>query len=203
MHIDPTDLSANAIYHIITQTLIPRPIAWVLTQNQSGNYNLAPFSYFTGVCSTPPILMLSIGKKPDGTEKDTRVNIKTSKKTVIHIASSAHNEALNDSSASLDYGESELERAELVLATFEGFDLPRLKDCAVAYGCELYEYLEIGHHQQGILFVEVKRLYINDEVVETDGKHLNISAEEIDPLARLGGGEYCKITNRFNLKRPL
>ena len=35
----------------------PETIAWVLTENESGTYNLAPFSYFNGICSDPPVVM--------------------------------------------------------------------------------------------------------------------------------------------------
>ncbi|MBF0322089.1 MAG: hypothetical protein HQL62_03935, partial [Magnetococcales bacterium] len=49
MEIDLRGLSANQVYHHMNQTLVPRPIAWVLTENASGSLNLAPFSYFNGV----------------------------------------------------------------------------------------------------------------------------------------------------------
>ncbi len=203
MIINPKDLSASAIYHIITQTLIPRPIAWALTENKSGNFNLAPFSYFAGVSSAPPILMLSIGKKPDGTEKDTRINIKHSKKVVIHIAHGEQAHALNASSATKPYGDSEIEQLDLSLTMLENFSLPRLTDCYVAFGCELYEQLEIGDEQQAVFFVEVKTLYIADDKVSvTEKNRLKIDAHALNPIARLGGGEFSLIQKPFFLKRP-
>lgn len=42
-------------------TVLPRPIAWVSTMDGQGRLNLAPFSYFNGVCATPFILMFSVG----------------------------------------------------------------------------------------------------------------------------------------------
>ena len=74
-----SDLNPSERYHIMTQVVIPRPIAWVLTANDgdqsnhsSSRFNLAPFSYFNAISSDPPLVMMSIGKKPDGEEKDTR-----------------------------------------------------------------------------------------------------------------------------------
>ena len=75
MEIDLDSLSANGVYHTLTRTVIPRPVAWVLSENAGGDYNLAPFSYFNAICSDPPLIMISVGKKPDGSSKDTRVNI--------------------------------------------------------------------------------------------------------------------------------
>lgn len=73
MDINLDDLSSTEVYYTMTETLVPRPIAWVLSENLSGSYNLAPFSYFTAVCSNPPLIMISVGKKPDGSPKDTGV----------------------------------------------------------------------------------------------------------------------------------
>ena len=78
----------------MVQTIIPRPIAWVLTRNDSkkrckqdpvevknnevlevsneridqDDFNLAPYSFFTGICSDPPLVMISAGKKPSGAD---------------------------------------------------------------------------------------------------------------------------------------
>ena len=87
MQLNFSDFSANQRYHLMTQTIIPRPIAWVLTDSGDASYNLAPFSYFTAVSSKPALLMISVGKKPNGDNKDTLTNILKNKKMVIHIAS--------------------------------------------------------------------------------------------------------------------
>ena len=83
MNLNFSDFSASQRYHLMTQTIIPRPIAWVLTDSSSNaekdNFNLAPFSYFTAVSSEPPILMLSVGKKPNGDDKDTLINVRENK----------------------------------------------------------------------------------------------------------------------------
>ena len=76
MLIDFEGMDPKDAYHILTQTVIPRPVAWVLSENPDGDFNLAPFSFFTPITSNPPLLMISVGKKPtEGVFKDTRVNI--------------------------------------------------------------------------------------------------------------------------------
>ena len=203
MIINPETVVPNQVYHIITQSLIPRPIAWVLTENSQGNFNLAPFSYFTAISSDPPLLLLSIGKKPDGTEKDTRVNIKRTGKMVIHIAHQGQVDLVNATSASLAYAESEVEQQGLSLVPFADFTLPRIDGCFTAFACELYQYTELGEAQQAIIFAEIKTIYLQDDKVEMTPKgRFVISANALDPLARLGGGEYAGLTEAFTLKRP-
>ena len=203
MNVNFSDLSANQRYHLMTQTIIPRPIAWALTDSNNGSFNLAPFSYFTAVSSAPPILMLSVGKKPNGDDKDTLVNIIKNKKMVIHIASEQHAEQVTQTAQTLPHGESELSNAKLDTTDFTDFTLPRLSQCDIAYGCELYEIKELGDVPQSLIFVEVKQVYISDHVADIDTKkRIKVHAERVQPLARLGGGEYSSITKPFTLARP-
>ncbi len=207
MNLNFSDFSANQRYHLMTQTIIPRPIAWVLTDSNNGSLNLAPFSYFTAVASAPPILMLSVGKKPNGDSKDTLVNVINSKKMVIHIACEQHANLVTQTAQTLAHGESELSNANIATTEFAGFSLPRLTQCDIAYGCELYEIKALGDVPQSLIFVEVKQVYINDKVAEVDvdahGKErIKVHADRIKPLARLGGGEYASITKPFTITRP-
>jgi len=203
MQLNFSDLSANHRYHLMTQTIIPRPIAWVLTDSGDENYNLAPFSYFTAVSSKPALLMISVGKKPNGDNKDTLTNVLKSKKMVIHIASEHQADIVTKTAATLAHGESELANSGLSTSVFDDFSLPRLTQCDIAYGCELYEIKELGDVPQTLIFVEIKQLYINDTVVSQDAKErLNIAADKVKPLARLGGGEYASITAPFSIQRP-
>lgn len=209
MLINFSEYSASQRYHIMTQTIIPRPIAWVLTESNTdqvnASINLAPFSYFTAVSSEPAILMLSIGKKPNGDLKDTTVNVLKNKKMVIHIASAEQASLVTATAATLEHGESEMSSLsdELNTMPFDGFSLPRLAQCDIAYGCELYESKNLGDTPQTLLFVEIKQLYLNPKTFDFDDKNrIKVHAEKIDPLARLGANEYTSITSPFTLKRP-
>jgi len=203
MHFDFAEFSPNQVYFTMTQTLVPRPIAWVLTENAAGDYNLAPFSYFNAVCSDPPLVMLSIGRKPDGSPKDTRVNIEQRGHFVAHIAHREQAKPMTESSATLDYGDSELARLGLETVPFQGFGLPRLADCRVAFACERYEIREIGNARQTLLLGLVRSVYVDDAAVTTDAKgRTKIDAARIDPLGRLGGGEYSTMEGVVTVPRP-
>lgn len=203
MQLDFSDFSSSERYHLMTQTIIPRPIAWALTDSGNSSYNLAPFSYFTAVSSQPALLMLSVGKKSNGDNKDTLTNILNNKKMVIHIASNKQAELVTKTAKTLAHGESEIVDSGLTTTHFEHFSLPRLTDCDVAFGCELSEIKQLGDAQQTLIFVEIKQLYINDRVVSKDAKdRLKIDASKVSPLARLGGGEYAAIADPFTLLRP-
>lgn len=202
MIIDFSNTPALARYHFMTQTVLPRPIAWVLSVNSDKTLNLAPFSFFNAVCSDPPLLLLSIGKKSDGSVKDTRQNIISGRPFVIHIAGVDQSQALNNSAAELVYGESELSLDSLSLVDFPGCPVPRLKDCQVAFHCHLHEVHEVGPNQQAMIYAEIQQLYLNDDVVENNNGRYLIDAQKINPLARLGGTAYAELGEVFSLVRP-
>ena len=146
MILDLDQLSPSQTYFQMIQTLIPRPIAWVLSEHANGSLNLAPFSYFTAVCAEPPLVLISVGHKPDGSLKDTRVNIEVRNDFIIHIAHREMLQALNASSATLPADVSEVDELGLATTPFPGSRLPRLAAARVAYACSRYEIREmIGH----------------------------------------------------------
>lgn len=203
MEIDLSGVSPTRTYFLMTQTLIPRPVAWVLSENDAGAFNLAPYSYFTGICSSPPLILISVGKKPDGSPKDTRYNIEQRPDFVVHVAGCQQLEPLNASSETLPPEVSEVEKLGLRTVPFPGSPLPRLADCQIAYHCRLHQLTEIGNGPQTLLFGEIRSIYLADEVVSTDEKgRLKVHADRVDPIARLGAGEYSGIGEITKLQRP-
>ena len=203
MLLDLTTLSPNRVYFTLIQTLIPRPVAWVLSDNGDGGCNLAPFSYFNAVCSDPPLMMLSIGKKADASLKDTRRNIVERGHFVIHIAHRELLPALNASAAELPAGRSELAVGGLATAAFGDFPLPRLADCRVAYGCRLSQLIELGPLPQALILGQVEQVYIDDAVVELgEAGRFKVDAHRLDPVSRLGGDEYGLLGDIVTLPRP-
>ncbi|MBF0368044.1 MAG: flavin reductase family protein [Magnetococcales bacterium] len=203
MIVDLEAASAKQAYFLLSKTLIPRPIAWVLSENSQGGLNLAPFSYFSGVCSDPPLLMLSIGKKSDGTPKDSRANIQERRDFVIHIPDRPLLKSMVDSSGEFPEEVSEVEMLQLGVSDFPGSRLPRLTDCPIAYGCTLYRIEEIGPKGQAMILGEVKTIYMADEVAEGDpAGRIQIHTDRIDVLGRLGGDEYYANGKILRVPRP-
>ncbi|MGB7297866.1 MAG: flavin reductase family protein [Burkholderiaceae bacterium] len=194
-------LSPASAYATMTQTIIPRPVAWVLTDSGEKNYNLAPFSYFNGLTNDPPMIYLSIGLSPEGGIKDTRINIERDKHFVVNIAHRELAETMTKSSATMPYGDSEVDLLGIELAPMPGSDLPRVAACRLAYACEFVELHMIK--SQTIVFAELKHLYVDDSACDKDSKgRLKINAQTVDPLGRLGGGEYFTAGDVVSIDRP-
>ena len=206
MNFDISTYSASQVYHLMTQTVIPRPIAWILTKNKDDAvdpFNLAPFSYFNAVCSQPPLLMISLGKKPSGEVKDTSANLIKGSKCVVHIASESQADLVTKTAATLGYGQSELNDLNLTLETQDTFDLPKIKECPIAFNCEVYDVTSIGDAQQTLIFLKIVSIDANDDAVEQDAKgRTTINPAKIKPLTRLGANQYSGISSVLDIKRP-
>ena len=200
MILDFEPLKPAQIYHAMTQVLIPRPIAWVLSENEDNSHNLAPFSYFSGVCSQPPLISLSIGHKKDGQPKDTRRNILERKKFIIHIPSLEQAQEVTDSAKDLDYQSSELDLLNLETLTPPGFSLPILKDSKIALECEYFEMFELGEVKQALIIGRIKKLYASDNCIIQENDRTEFSAKTINPLSRLGGKDYAGLNSNFSIQ---
>ena len=175
------DKKVNETYKLMAQTIIPRPIAWVVTEND-GVINIAPFSYFIGLSSDPATVLISVGHKPDGTPKDTLANIRKNGKCTICMVEEKDLEKMHFSSKGVDKEISEAEMFDIETeALIEGYP-PKIKDVPAAYFCTLNQEIDLGGGLTIPLVLNVKHIFVNDAVI-TDKERLSIA---FDPVARIG-----------------
>jgi len=169
------------IYKLMSQTVIPRPIAWIVTED-GGVVNIAPFSYFIPLSSNPPSLIVSVGHKNDGSPKDTLFNIRKHKRCTICTVEAKDLEKMHLSSKGLAHGQSEAEAFGIETETLkEGFP-PAVKGTAVAYFCALDREIDLGGGKSVPLLLRVKEAYVDDRAVIDEEKfHFRF-----DPVARIG-----------------
>ncbi len=201
MQLDFATLPAHEAYRWLTATVTPRPIAWVSTRAADGIDNLAPFSFFQVVCDAPPTLMLSIGLRPDGSEKDTLRNLRERGELVIQLVSAVQAKTMSATAAAFPHGVSEFERCGVVSAVSERVAPPRVADSAVAFECRLagiqpYPADAPTHH---LVFAKVLLAHIDDAAM-ADARH--VDPAKLDLIGRLGGAAYVRTRDVFQLKRP-
>ena len=185
------------LYKLMTGAVIPRPIAWVSTQNQLGELNLAPFSFFNAVCASPPTLMVSVGRREDGQPKDTARNAQTTGELVINVTTEDVVEAMNATSIDAPPGEDEFQLAGLTPVPSKMVAPPRLAESPVSFECRLSQTLAIGGNT--LLFGEIVYLHVRDDVYRPSYK---IDPLALRPVGRLSGPQYGRMTEVFSLERP-
>lgn len=181
MFVDYDEKELTQRYQLMAQSIIPRPIAWVVTEHE-GVVNVAPFSYFMGLSSEPPTMIISIGHKSDGSQKDTLRNLRTSKKCTICMVDESLLEKMHFSSKELADDVSEAELFDIALhRPFEQFP-PMVRGTPTAFFCELHQEIDLKGSKTIPLVVEIKQQFIDDTVI-VDSERLTLSYA---PLARVG-----------------
>jgi len=181
MIFDLEDNTINDKYKLMAQTIIPRPIAWVVTEDD-GVVNIAPFSYFIGLSSDPASVLISVGHKANKMPKDTLANIRKHKKCTICMVDEKNLEKMHFSSKELDKDISESELFKIETETvFENYP-PMIKDVPCAYFCSFNQEIDLGGGSTIPLVLNVKQIYVNNEVI-TDNERMTI---EFNPVARIG-----------------
>ncbi len=180
MLIDPRSLEVNTVYKLMSNTIFPRPIAWIATEGEMG-VNLAPFSYFIPVSSEPPCVMVSIGPNEEGGLKDTAKNILLHGKATISLADDTNAGRIEATAESLPYGENEADRFGIVMEkTVEGYP-PRVADAKAALLCSLHQEVSLNGSEQNIFFLKIDAFYYADEVI--DERH-HVTLENIGRVGR-------------------
>lgn len=200
--INTKEISYQDRYKLLIGSIVPRPIGFISTVNKNGVNNLAPFSFFMGVCSNPmTVLFCPVVRSSDGQEKDTLKNIRDTKEFVVNIVSEEIAEQMNQCSAEYPYGVDEFKESHLTSTPSVIVKAPLVKEAKINMECKLNQIVDIGDKSPGsgsIVIGEVVYYHAIENVYK-DGK---ILLKELKPIARLGGADYCKVTDTFSLPRP-
>jgi flavin reductase (DIM6/NTAB) family NADH-FMN oxidoreductase RutF len=195
MQIDPALHAKTDNYKLLTNLVVPRPIAWVTSQSAEGVVNLAPFSFFNAVGSDPLYVIISVGRNDAGEPKDTAKNIRANGEFVVNLVTEELFGAMNISAADFPAGESELDAAHLHRAPCVHVKVPRVAEAQASLECKLFSEQALGAN---MLFIgEVVMFHVADHLVDAK-LHINNFA----PIGRLGSPSvYCRTTDRFDIAR--
>ena len=199
--IDFTRITSAEAYKLQIGSIVPRPIAWVSTVNAQGLHNLAPFSYFNGICSNPPALLFCPVNHPDGREKDTLRNIRETGEFVVNIATEDLIVPMNQSSGDYPPGRSEFAAAGVTPVAGTVVKAPRVAESPVQFECRLLQIVDVGRGGNAGHVVIGRIVYGHvAPAVYRDGR---ILLEELKPLARYAGATYGPVRDTFDLPRPV
>jgi flavin reductase (DIM6/NTAB) family NADH-FMN oxidoreductase RutF len=186
-------------YNPFKAIVAPRPIGWISTLDGEGVPNLAPYSFFNGVCDTPPILMFSSGGM-----KDSAANVEATGEFTFNYVSRSMKDEMNISSAPHPAGVNEFDKAGLEMAPGETVACPRVAGAAAALECKLLEIvnptiLDGSKAPYFLILGQVTGVHIDDSMITAEGRFDTMKA---DPILRSGYHDYVCLDELFELVRP-
>lgn len=200
MYIETKDSTPVELYQLLTGGIIPRPIAWISTQNEHGLTNLAPYSFFSVASCNPPVLTFTNVPSRDIIHKDTLTNLLKTKACVVHIVPANQIDHMNESCAGFRADQSEIDEIGIKTIPSQNIEVPSVSATRVRYECTLREVINISDKPIGgsLVLLDVVSIYVDDTILE-EGV---IKANLLDTIGKLGGNDYCQAHADINLPRP-
>jgi flavin reductase (DIM6/NTAB) family NADH-FMN oxidoreductase RutF len=187
-------LPAVQRYKLLVALVIPRPIAFVSTRSPEGVENAAPFSFFNVMGEEPPIVVLSMDRRADGTRKDSARNILETREFVVNMVDEPLLERMHRCSVSYPPEVSELEQTGLTAAPATKVGPPRIAESPVSMECRLHTHLTFD--KRDLLVGEIVWMHVRDGIV--DPATLRVGPDYA-PVGRLYANMYAFTHERVAL----
>lgn len=194
-------------YKLLISGVVPRPIGLLSTQNADGSLkNLAPMSYTQVVNHDPPVFVVGFA---GGLEvmKDTLKNLIDTGECVINIISENFVEAANATSINTAYAVSEWDVSGLTPRKCAVVKPSRVQESVFSIEGKLQETktfesrVRPGKKEGVMAIIEGVRFWVREDAINAERNV--ISPEILCPVARMGGITYARVTEGFQLERPL
>lgn len=195
---DPAALSPAVSYTMMVGAIVPRPIGFVSTLSPDGVANLAPFSFFNAICAEPPAVCVSISNRAP--PKDTITNIRAAGEFAVNIVSEAIAEQMNVCSGEYPAGVSEFDVSGLTREPSAMIQAPCVLESPVNLECKVMQIVEVSARPGGATLVigEIVRFHYDPEIMEG----VRINPAKLRAVGRMGGNEYTRTKDRFEMLRP-
>lgn len=200
MYWDMDAVAEPIAYKLLAATIMPRPIAWVVTADREGRLNAAPYSFFNAMGSDPPTIVLGIQSDTGSSFKDTAANIHATGEFVINLVPEALAEAMNITALDAPSGMSELDIAGLETLPSTHVRPPRIKGSPVAFECRLLSSVITGPCQT-VVIGRVKAVHIEDRFVKNP-ERAHIDTPALHLIGRSYGSTYVRTGDTFEMARP-
>jgi len=176
----------------------PRPIGWISSLSKDGVPNLAPYSFFNLLATSPGIVGFSSGMR-----KDTQTNIEEMGEFVYNFASVGLIDAVNISSSPVPSDMNEFELAGMTPIASRLVKPPRVAEAHAHFECEYIQTVELPSSPGQeipwslvlgrVVAVHIDDIFIKDGLVDTLA---------MEPLTRMGYMDYGVLGSKITKARP-
>jgi flavin reductase (DIM6/NTAB) family NADH-FMN oxidoreductase RutF len=199
MELDPRTMRQESTYKLLIGCVVPRPIAWVSTVGPDGVNNLAPFSFFMGVCQEPPTIAFSSGPRAKN-RKDTVRNAEHTGDFVVNVVDDDLAEQMNLTSGEYPHELDEFALTGLTAAPGVRVRAPRVAQAPISLECRVAQIIPVGRGPHSLVLGEILYFHLRDDIC--DGASGRIDMARLKPVGRLAGHQYAHIHDIFQMKRP-
>ncbi|GAB2874927.1 flavin reductase family protein [Paraburkholderia jirisanensis] len=194
MKFDFEALNEDTRYKLMLGTVLPRPIAWVTSQDRNGVVNAAPFSFFNAFGTEPATLAIGVGRHSPTQPKDTCLNIRATEEFVVNLVPFSSAEKMRASSMPFPSHVSEVSVVGLPTLPSERVNPPRIAESPASFECKFMQEIRLGNFS--LILGRIVMLHVRDEAM-LDAERLHIDAANMDLIGRMEGAQYTRTRDKF------
>lgn len=196
--IDPAANSPSDSYKLMIGAIVPRPIGFISTVSPDGTHNLAPFSFFTAICSDPPVVCFASGAR--NPPKDTLSNARATGEFVVNIVTEEIAEQMNLCAGDYPANTDEFVVSRLTPVASDLVRPPCVLESPVNMECKVLQVVDVSTRPAGgsLVIGEVVRFHVDSSIVA----NFRIDPEKLRAIGRMGGSGYTRTRDRFEMARP-
>lgn len=199
MLFDFDTLAPQDAYKLVVSSVVPRPIAWVVSQDAEGRVNAAPYSFFNAFSDNPVVVGIGCGPRPEGALKDTAENIRATGQFVVCLVPETAVHGMVVTAVDFPPGTDELAEAGLTTTPSSRVRPPRIAESPVAMECETFQLVPAGRHT--IVLGRVIAMHIRDDCM-LNAEKFYVDTPKLGLVGRMHGrGWYARTTDRFEVPR--
>lgn len=179
---DPAEHPPMERQYMLSQLVVPRPIAMVSTRSPDGVANIAPMSYYLPITGDPMLLGITMGLREGGRLKDTYTNAMASGDFVVNVTTEVFRDQIETVAMEAPSEVDEYELAGWSAVPATKVTSPAIGEALARLECEVRKVVDLG--TPGLPFGEV-HLVIAEVVWVAYDAAICDERGRIDPL-RLG-----------------
>ena len=185
---DPAEHPPDQRQYMLSQLVVPRPIAMVSTRSPEGVNNIAPMSYYLPITGDPMLVGITMGLRESGELKDTYTNAMASGDFVINVTTEAFRDRIETVAMEAP---SEVDEFELVGWTpvpAAKVTSPAISEALARLECEVRRVVDLGtpglpFGEVHLVIAEVVWVAYDAAICDEKGR---IDALRLGPIGRLG-----------------
>jgi flavin reductase (DIM6/NTAB) family NADH-FMN oxidoreductase RutF len=182
--------------------IAPRPIAWISTVSVDGIVNLAPYSYFTRIATSPPMVVFGSSRRGAGGAKDTITNCKETCEFVVNVVNWDLRSEMSQTSASVPPKIDEMEMVGLKGAPSRLVKPPRVGASPVNLECVVHEIIDLPSDDpdgaNAMVLGRIVGVHLSDNIL-TEGL---VDPTKLRLIGQFGGEVYVRAESVITVKRP-
>lgn len=182
------ELSGRERYQLLTSLVVPRPIGWISTADPAGGSNLAPFSFYAALSSSPMLVGVSVGHRGEG-PKDSLRNARAAGAFCVNVVGEDQLEAMNETAGDFGPEVDEARRVGLLLEPAETVNAPYVAEAPAVLECSLYRVLDLGEAPNTFVIGRVEAVRLSSRLRTVPGTRY-VDVESLRPVGRLHGRAY-------------